>query len=38
MMKLNLENQLRKIVSSEMEIKVIKLSKDTRTSYEDMKA
>lgn len=36
MMKLNLENQLRKIVSQEMEIKVIKLRRDTNTPYEEM--
>ena len=36
MMKLNLENQLRKIVSSEMEIKVIKLRRDTNTPYDEM--
>lgn len=34
MMKLNLENQLRKVISNDMEIKVIKLSKVEAANYE----
>lgn len=37
MMKLNLENQLRKIICSDMEIKVIKLSRESVTSYDEQK-
>jgi hypothetical protein len=36
MMKLNLENQLRKIIANDMTIKVIKLNRESTIDYQKM--
>ena len=37
MMRLNLENQLKKVISNEMDMRVIKLNREESTKYEEMR-